>query len=81
MNAAHDVMRCRSHFHRLLRDIDIGQLLELVIHARQLALDVIGGVWKFLFDPRNVEVNAAMRTSPALFDFAYDAARDVIPGQ
>ena len=74
-------MRCRSHLHRLLRDIDVGQLFELVIHARQLALNVIGGVWKFLLDPRDVEINAAVRTSPSLFDFAHDAARDVIACQ
>ena len=34
-------MRGRTDLHRLFRDVDIGELLELVIHARQLALDVL----------------------------------------
>ena len=43
-HAAHHVVRGRADLHRLLRDVDVGQLLELVVHARQLALDVLGGV-------------------------------------
>ena len=39
-DAAHDVVRGRADFHRLLGDVEVGQLLELVVHARQLALDV-----------------------------------------
>ena len=34
-------MRRRPDFHRLLRDVDVAELFELVIHARQLALDVL----------------------------------------
>ena len=34
-------MRGRADLHRLLGDIDVAQLLELVIHAGQLPLDVL----------------------------------------
>ena len=60
-NAAHDVMRRRPDLHRLFRDVDARELHELVIHARQLALDVLLGVRELLFDPRNVEEHAAVR--------------------
>src|SRR5437867_2508450 len=30
MDSAHDVMRGRADFHRFARDVDVGQLLELV---------------------------------------------------
>jgi len=40
-----------ADLHRLLGDVDIGKLLELVIHAGQLLLDVLGRVGKFFFDP------------------------------
>ena len=33
-HATHDVMRCWSDFHRLLRDIDVCQLFKLVVHTR-----------------------------------------------
>ena len=64
MNAAHDVMRSRPNFHRLLGDIDIGELFELVIHARQFLFDVLGRVRDFFLDPRDVEKDAAVRTVP-----------------
>ena len=64
MNSAHDVMRSRPNFHRLFRDIDIRQLFELVIHARQFLLDVLGRVRDFLFDPGDVEIDPAMRDFP-----------------
>ena len=60
-DAAHDVVRGRADFHRLLGDVEVGQLLELVIHARQLALDVRLGVRELLLDPRDVEEHAAVR--------------------
>ena len=81
MNSTHSVVRGRSHFHCLLGDVDIRQLFKLMVHAGQLSLDVLDCVGKFFFDPRDVEINAAVRTSPALFDFAHDAARDVIARQ
>ena len=77
-DAAHDVVRRRPDFHRLLRDVEVGELLELVIHARELALDVLLGVRELLLDPRDVEKHAAVRDSAPGLDLAVDAARHVI---
>ena len=74
-------MRRRPDFHRLFRDINIGQLLELVIHARQLLFDVLDRVRNVFFNPRDVEEDATVRTSPALLDLANDATRNVIARQ
>jgi len=49
-------VRGRTDFHRGLGDVEIGELLELVIHARQLALDVLGAVRELRLDPGDVEV-------------------------
>src|SRR5262249_4088014 len=46
-NTAHDVVHRRPNFHRGCRDVDIGKLLELVIHARQLLLYVFRRVGNF----------------------------------
>src|SRR3989442_13289369 len=80
-NAAHDVVHCWPDFHGAGRDVDIGELFELMVHARQLLLDVFGRVWKFFFDPRDIQEYAPVRTSPPFLDFANDAARDVIARQ
>src|SRR3712207_7143968 len=53
--SAHYVMSRRSDFHRRCRDVQIGELFELVIHARKLFLDVIGRVRQFFLDPGDVE--------------------------
>ena len=37
LDAAHDVVAGRTDLHRLGGDVDVGQLLELVVHRRQLA--------------------------------------------
>ena len=68
----------RANFHRLFRDIDIGELFELVIHARQFLFDVLGPVRNFFLDPRDVEKDSAVGTAPALFDFAHNATRNVV---
>ena len=81
MNSAHGVMCGRPDFHRLLSDIDIGQLFELMIHARQFSLYIVGRIRQLLLDPGNVQVNATVRTPPSLFDFANNAARDMIARQ
>ena len=41
MHAAHDVMRGRPDFHRLLGNVDVAQRFELVMHARELAFDML----------------------------------------
>ena len=54
---------------------------ELVMHARELAFDVLFRVRESFPDPRDVEIHAAMRCPPPFFDFAHDAARNVIASQ
>src|SRR5215469_1019404 len=52
----------RADLHRLLGDIDVGQLLELVVHGRQPAQDLLGRQ-----PGRDVEEYAAVRRPrPAL---------------
>ena len=81
MDTAHDVMSGRPDFHRLFGDVDVRQLFELVIHAWQFSLNVISGVGELLFDPGDIEINAAVRAPPSLFDFPDNAAGDVISRQ
>ncbi len=78
LNAAHDVVRGGPDFHRLLRDVEVGQLLELVIHAGQLFLDVLDRAGNLFLDPGDVEEHAAMRAPAAGLHFAVDAAGHVI---
>src|ERR1700692_321031 len=74
-------MRGGSDFHGLFSDVEISELLELMVHAGQLLLDVLGRVWKFFLDPRYVQENSPVRTAPAFTEFARDAAGNVIAGQ
>src|SRR5215469_1672605 len=71
----------RPDLHRLCCDIDVGELFELVIHAGQLLPDILLGVGNFSFDPRNIEVDATVRTATPFPDLAHDASRDVITGE
>ena len=80
-DSAHHVMRRGTHFHRLFRDVQIGELLELVIHAGQLALDVLRCFRHALLDPGNIEKDTAVRRASACLDFAIDAPRNVIAGE
>jgi hypothetical protein len=41
MHATHDVMRGGADFHRLLGNVDVAQCFELVMHARELAFDML----------------------------------------
>ena len=77
-DATHHVVGRGSDFHRLLRDVEVGELLELVIHAGQLALDVFFGFGQALFYPRDVEIDAAVGCAASGFDFAIDAAGNVV---
>src|SRR5207302_9651980 len=65
----------------LLCDVDISKLFELVIHARELSFDVLLGGLESLPYPRNVEVDATVRTATSFFDFPNDAARNVIASE
>ena len=75
-NAAHDVVERRPDLHRRLRDVDVGELLELVVHRGQALLDVVGGPPR-----RDVEEDAAMRTAAARLDLGVDRARDLVTRQ
>ena len=72
-DAAHEVVQRRPDLHRLLRDVDLGQLLELVVHRRQLALDDVGGDAR-----RDVEEHAAVRRAAPGLDLGGDRARDLV---
>src|SRR5438309_9553027 len=52
-----------------------------MIHAGKLSLDVLFRVWKPLLDPRNVQIDTAVRAPAALFDLAHDAAGYVVAGE
>jgi hypothetical protein len=41
LHPAHHVVTGRAHFHGLGGDVDLGQLLELVVHGRQALADVL----------------------------------------
>src|SRR4051794_30344334 len=77
-HAAHRIVRGGTDFHWYLRDVDIGELLELVVHAGQLAFDVLARIRNFFFDPRDVEEHATMWTAPPFAYFTLDAAGHVI---
>ena len=77
-DAAHHVMRGGADFHGLFGDIDVRELLELVKHAGQLFLNMLGGLGKTLFDPRDIQKHASVRAAAALFNLAHYAARDVV---
>ena len=81
MHAAHDVVRGRTDLHRLLRNVDIAERFELMMHTRQLAFDMFLRVRHSFLDPGNIEIDTAMRSPPPFFDLAHDAARDVIARQ
>ena len=80
-DAAHHVVGGGADFHRLFGDVEVGELLELVVHAGELALDVLLGLGDVLLDPGDVEEDAAVRRAAAGFDFAVDAAGDVVAGE
>ena len=80
-HSAHDVVRGWSDLHRLPGDVDVRELEELVIHARQLLADDRLGVRQPPLDPGDVEKDAAVRAPAALADLAHDAARDVVAGE
>ncbi len=80
-HSAHHVMRCRTNLHGFGGDIDIRELLELVIHAGQLSLDVLRCVRQTVLDPGDIEKNAAVRSSPPFANLPHNAARHVIAGK
>src|SRR5262249_10189326 len=87
LDPTHDVVRGRPDLHRLGGDVDVAQLLELVIHAGQLLLDVLGLVeaGPALSEPvaegLQLEEDAAVRAAASLADLAADATSDVVARQ
>jgi len=69
-HAAHHVVARRADFHRRRRDIDVRQLLELVVHAGQLLLDVIGRAAR-----RDIEENTAVWTTTSLANLSANGPR------
>src|SRR5260370_37058882 len=63
-----------SHFHWPFSDVYISEFLELVIHAGQLFLHIVGGL---LGDG---EVSSAVFRAPALAYFGIDRPRHHIAG-
>src|SRR5262249_9122283 len=80
-DATHDVMSGRPYLHRFPGNVDIRELLELMVHARQLPDDVLLGFRDLALDPRDVEKDPAVRTASAFSDLTHDASRDVVPRQ
>src|SRR3954467_9161215 len=78
MNSSHDVMRGRTDLHRRPRDVEVGKLHELVIHRRQLFLDVLRRVRDLFLYPGDIEKHAAVWRSAALFNLADDAASNMV---
>ena len=73
LDPAHHVVSGGADLHRLLGDIHGGELLELVVHPRQLLPDLV------LVPPRYVEVGAAVlrgstRPPLAVDRLGYDVA-------
>ncbi len=56
LDPAHDVVAGRPDLHRLRGDVDVGELLELVVHRRQPAPDELGAAAR-----GDVEEDAAVR--------------------
>src|SRR6266567_3004477 len=68
-------MASRADFHWPCRDIHVGQLAELVIHAWQLALYIFRGFM------RDVEECAAVFGSSSFADFGIDGTSDHVAGR
>ena len=74
-DAAHDVVGRRADLHRPRRDVDVGELLELLVHRGQLAPHVVGR------QVADVEEDAAVGRAAALPDLGVDRPRDVVAGR
>src|SRR5262249_31214411 len=72
-HATHDVVTGRTDLHRLLGDVAVRKLFELVVHGWQALRDVVGRA-----PGRDVEEHTAVRAAPPRFDFAVDGAGDLV---
>ena len=73
LDATHDVVARGADLHRLGRDVDVGQLLELVVHRRQPPRDLLGRQSR-----GHVEEDAAVRRAATLLDLAVDGAGHLV---
>src|SRR5688500_4635488 len=64
-----------SDLHRRGRDVDAGQLLELVVHRGELLLDVVRRT------PGDAEEDATVWGAPACRDLGHDCTRNDVAGQ
>src|SRR3974390_1718199 len=78
-DTTHHVVRRWSDFHCFYRDVDVRELLELVIHARELLLDVFAGVGNAVLNPGDIQKHATMRAPAAIAHFSPNAASHMIP--
>src|SRR5436853_40306 len=80
-NTSHDVVCRRTNLHRLDSNVEVRKLFELVIHTRQLFLDVLRSMCNFFFDPGDIEKDPTVRTAAALLNLPHDTARNTVPSQ
>src|SRR5678809_766583 len=71
-DAAHHVVHGGSDLHGLFGDVDVRQLLELVVHAGELLLDVLRVL------VADVEPHAAVLGAAAFLDLGVDRLRDQV---
>ena len=69
---AHHVVAGWADFHRTGGDVHVGEFLELVIHAGQFFLHVVGGL------VGNIQIRAAVFGAAAFLDFGVDRPSDHI---
>ena len=76
LHPAHDVVAGGPDLHRLGGDVDVGQLLELVVHRGQAPGDLLCGE-----TGRDVEEDAAVWCAAAGLDLAVDGPGDLVTRQ
>ena len=76
LHAAHRVVGRRPHLHRVGGNVDAGEFLELVIHTRELGLDVLRAPLL-----RDVQKHAAVRAAAPGLDLGDDRFRHDITGE
>ena len=77
-HTAHHVVRGWPDFHRFLRDVNVRQLLELMVHAGKFPFDVFRGIGNPFLNPRNVQEHASVGAATPFLHFSSDAAGHVI---
>src|SRR5229473_2656955 len=73
-DAAHHVVTGGSDFHRAFSDVHVGEFLELVVHAGEFFLHVLGRLL------RDIQIGAAVFGAAAFLDFSVDGAGDDVAG-